>query len=726
MGERVLCGEAQKGLSTSRNNPKRGMTTSEEAKILVFLMLCPAGLIAAPLIVFGVRARMHPPDRRRLALASMVIALWATARAMACLGRPNLSAWDGLPFLGVAVFCFAAALLIRPPYLPNRSMTQTANAAGTARDMGQLLMPAGWVLILALSNRIGDGRLSNIEEMALWSLGVGLFVIGAARSGAHNAATRRRQNPEEWLFLLVVVIWALFVRFMRLGSALPVLFGDEAPFAVDALRVSRGGHVSVFMPGHQGHPWLFPVIQAPFISMLGRTLLAVRIIPALVGTLTVPAVYGMARVMFNRRVAAVAALFLAGYPVHIHFSRIGINNIIDPLFGVLCFTLLWHGLRRDSRLAFALAGVALALSQHFYSGGRLFLVLMVGLLLYLAVLRRDILRARGRGLLIMLAATAITVWPTFSYLYRTHLPLIYRARLTSIIAATQGDSLLESAIASGEVGKFLSSQLRQSLLGYIHTPDRFHFYAGHTAMLLPAAAVLFLLGVMWAAWRWWRPAEGLLLAWVLLTALLGGAMMRKTPGYARYIVATPALAVLVGLGVVRTTDYLARRIAPRLGRQRWLDWLVLSAVAILAFAGVRYYFVRHLEDLMDNMKPDTWEIQDIRLRIMQLDPEAHVHIIGDVHMHGRSVIHYFDGDRVVIHHPESPVEWGFIETPEPGPHVFFVAPKQIEDLFLLQERLPDGTLKPPPYVLRGGLAYPTYEVVVQSDTETQDRKEAPP
>jgi hypothetical protein len=41
----------------------------------------------------------------------------------------------------------------------------------------------------------------------------------------------------------------------------------------------------------------------------------------------------LARYLYDRRTATIAALVLIGYPPHIHYSRLALNNIADPLFG---------------------------------------------------------------------------------------------------------------------------------------------------------------------------------------------------------------------------------------------------------------------------------------------------------------------------------------------------------------------------------------------------------
>lgn len=701
---------------------------SDDIKVLLFLILFPAWLLLAPLVArvwpARLRVRLGSRAQRWAALLLMGAAVFLVERAVTALSSWRTPAWEGLSSLSLAAFFFAAALLVRP------AVRHVRFAFPVERRMmrwGLVLLPGVVLALWLLNNLMERGKTENLGEFGLWALAIALYMIAvvpvrAWQDGWCGLRAAWRERPAEGFFVIGVTVWALLLRLMRLNSALPVLFGDEAPFALDAMQIANGADVMVFTPGHQGHPWIFPVMQAPFVALLGRTLLAVRIWPVVFGTLTVLAVYFLAREMFDRRIAMVAAVFLAGYPVHIHFSRIGINNIIDPFFGALAFGLLWRGLRNGNRAAFVLAGIALGLGQYFYSGGRLLLVLMVGYWVYLLLFRRSVARMRWRGLLAMAGALVVTVWPTFYYLYANHIPFVYRARLTSIVESTNGPSIAAMAVADGTIHELAAGQLRDSFLGYIHVPDRFHFYAGQTAMLLPPAAMLFVLGGMWALWRLRgglalraKGAPLLLLAWVTLTALLGGALMRKTPGYARYVIAAPALAVLVALGLVWTVDFFTRRVAPFVGRRRdWVHVGMAAWLAVMSVAGVNYYFNRHLDDLMDGMKPATWEVRDLRLRIAALPYKAKVHIISsELNMHLRGVVRYFDGGREVTYHEETPVDWAFLDRLTPGYHyVFFFPTSRMQDLQILQQKLPGGRLLTPPYVLRKGVAYVGYEIVL--------------
>lgn len=684
---------------------------------------------ASPLSLSALIAVVAPGGSRRdrIAWACMGGAVAAAGLAMAFLSDPGRAPGEGLLFLAASLALFLAAAALRRPELPAWPGEIDAKAVGVPgrreRTVRAALALSGVAAILALSIALQHERLPHVAQLGAWSAGVALFIAGATpprawRSAWGGLAASWRAHPREWLFVVGCTGLALALRLFRLESAIPYLFLDEAFFARDAAFIAEGGRASIFAPAHEGQPWVLAAMQAPFVGALGRTLAAIRLPSALMGALSLPPTYLLARQLFDdRRVAAAATFFLAAYPVHMQFSRLAINNIFD-LFGVWAMALLLLGLRRGGRVAFAFAGVTLALSQYFHTGGRMYLVLTALILLYLVAARRDWLRARWRGLAVTLSAAALTACPYFYHLMATGFLLNYRASKVSLFFSPEGRQFLEWASEGEGVGAYLVEQFSNAYLAFIHTPDRVYFYGGRTAMLLPPAAAAFLLGVMWLLWRWRRPAEALLLAWIGLTALLGGALVTFSPGYARYVVALPAVAVATALGVVWTLDYLApalrlRRVAG--DRRRLANGLAVVVIAALAVVNVDYYFGRHLADFQRDFGPRPWQLIDVRERVRALPPGVKFHVISwNFEIQATLEMGFFHPGRAIqYHNEEHGVDWRFIDVLEPGTHVFFVSPYQLQDLETLVASLPGGEFHQPPYQLQEGEPYLEYWVRVE-------------
>jgi len=484
-----------------------------------------------------------------------------------------------------------AALWLRPdwgvPALP------AATTAAVDRRVRWLPLIAGLALLVLLGLRGGQfvlpvmiHQILNIHvQVALLLAGGALLVMGvggARRSDLHTLRTWIAANRREILLVLAIMTVALAIRAYRIEDTVRA-FIDEGPF-VNAVAVMRENPaVPLAAPIHPTNSFtrLFTYMQMILSDVFGSSLGMFRFASAICGALTAGALYGLARMLFDRRTAFIAAILLAVLPPHIHLSRSGINNIVDPLFGVLALSFFARGVQTRSRLDYALAGFMLGLLPYFYEGGELLfppLVLLWALLLALGRGPRPSLRGVGWMLLVALGLALPVYYTNLSY----DLPVFTRLN----DASAGRDYLLAVLIAPNgfeHLGTFLSQRLLPPLLHYVHSPDTSLFYGGETALLLPWLVPLFLLGLFHALRH---TSSALLTVWVLVTAL-GNSLILYPDWTARFVVAMPAVTLLCAVGLRYTLPLLGWRVLRRGSITR--GFLVAAAVAQLA-----YYFGPHL------------------------------------------------------------------------------------------------------------------------------------
>ena len=99
------------------------------------------------------------------------------------------------------------------------------------------------------------------------------------------------------LVALVLIVAAL--RLHRLSDIPPGLYHDEGAHGVDALRVLEGEH-AVFFPENNGREGLIVYAVAPFVAVLGRTMLALRLPVALASAGTVFVLFWLGQVLFGK------------------------------------------------------------------------------------------------------------------------------------------------------------------------------------------------------------------------------------------------------------------------------------------------------------------------------------------------------------------------------------------------------------------------------------------
>jgi len=161
----------------------------------------------------------------------------------------------------------------------------------------------------------------------------------------------QRHFSTEWFLIVGLTILALVVRLYQLAELPPGLHYDEAANGVDALDI-LSGRFSIFFERNNGREPLFIYLQAISIALLGATPFALRATSAVVGALTVPAIYWMVKEAFigtefkAHWLALWTALFVTFSYWHLNFSRIGYRAILLPLLASVAFAWFWRAWRK--------------------------------------------------------------------------------------------------------------------------------------------------------------------------------------------------------------------------------------------------------------------------------------------------------------------------------------------------------------------------------------------
>ena len=211
--------------------------------------------------------------------------------------------------------------------------------------------------------------------------------------------------------LILLTILGAFLRLFQLGAA--SLWLDEATtltFARQSIAQIWGSLSSA----SEYHPPLFYWMEH-FMLALGESEFVLRLIPAIVGILTVPAFYLVGTELHDRNTGILAAALLAFSPFHIYYSQEARDYALMLLFFSLAFFFFLRLLRSWGRRDALLFGIfaALAFWGHFYA-----FVPILGLFIFALVLKaRDMARDLRAAipLLISIAVFAILTIPLLYY-----------------------------------------------------------------------------------------------------------------------------------------------------------------------------------------------------------------------------------------------------------------------------------------------------------------------
>jgi len=381
----------------------------------------------------------------------------------------------------------------------------------------------------------------------------------------------------DWCLLLAIVALAAVLRLYALDRLPPGLYHDEAYNGLDALNVLQGQH-PIFFEANNGREPLFIYLIALSVSLLGRNPLAIRLVAALLGILTVPATYWMVRELLGRREALLAALVTATTFWHLNLSRVGFRAVSLPLFTALWLGFLARGLHRQRQRDWALAGVFLGLSFYTYLAARFAPLILLALVVYWLARRQSI---PWRGLLLLAICACIVASPLLVYALRN---------LDTFLGRSSQVSIWSPAINGGNLPGTLARHVLKTLGMFNWRGD---FIPRHNLPYRPvfdvAMGLFFLLGLVISLYRAVRRQEYalLLISWAVM--LLPTILAEGAPHFLRAVGVLPVLFVFPAIGCTTVWHVVSRR------SPRWV-----AAIGLALFFGfslyttVSDYFVRHV------------------------------------------------------------------------------------------------------------------------------------
>ncbi len=317
-------------------------------------------------------------------------------------------------------------------------------------------------------------------------------------------------------------------------------------------------------------------------SLMGRTMLAVRLPAALASVGTVIAAFWLGQTLFGRGengrptlwrgllIGGVGAGLLAVSVAQTVLGRTAFRGNFLPLFLCLCLALLWRGWSQRNWRGIVLAGVCAGLLPYTYTPARFtpFLFLLFGLsfLLPLGSFTRERVRAELPRVAIFLGITGLVAAPILIHfaLHPDHFFMRSNQLLIFQPERSQGAPLVAFL---GNVWDHLLA------FGFRSDPSWRHNFPGQP-MLNPYETLFFWFGLGMAVWRWQRPSYRLLLLWLgilLLPAVL--SRDEVVPHFLRMIGAAPTVYLLVGVGVWE---------AFRLLRERYFRGSEIKAAIVVA------------------------------------------------------------------------------------------------------------------------------------------------
>lgn len=536
-----------------------------------------------------------------------------------------------------------------------------------AADEGHLLVTLAWAASIALY--------------------AGAVLYGRGTSPSRPPAPAPSSIVVGTLIALGVV--GLVLRVAWLGSVPFVLGGDEAGQGLETLRVLSGEIGSPFALGRLSMPTATFFVNAVSVWLLGPSTTALRLPWALIGSATVLVTYGLtARVLGDRATALTAAALLAFYHYHLHYSRLALNNIADPLLVGVALLFLFRALDRKGCADWLGTGLVCGAALYAYPGARLTLGVVALTLACAAWVQRMPPRREVRGWLVALGAFALVAAPMIQYGLR--FPDDFNARINQVGILHNGWLVNEIALRQQGAAAILTDQFLRAALAFHAYPDRTVQYGLPEPLLDPLFGALFAAGLVLATIRTVRTSDvGLfgMLVWWWSAVIFGGMLTDTTPSSPRLVTTTVPVCVFTAYGISAVATRLAawtRVPAPAVR---------VAAVALFGAFSLHGYFVVFTPQRIAG-GPHAELSTVLGPRLTALPPSTAVFFHGAPAMHADfPTLSYLARD-VRIDDVADPLAGALPATmTDAGDAMFVILPHRSEDLAVLQRALGPGTVE---------------------------------
>lgn len=453
---------------------------------------------------------------------------------------------------------------------------------------------------------------SPLVSLGMWAISIGLFIY------AGWTTDLRKVRFPVWpvVLSLVFFVGAFAIRAFDTTNIPIYLTGDEASGGLSAFVFTDGLTNNIFNLGWYSFPSLFFFIESIFIRILGATTPALRIVSALGGALTVGVLVLVVRQMFGMRAAVIAGLCLLFSHYHIHFSRLGLNNIWDGLGFVVTAGAFWYAWKAEKKSAFVLTGLAVGFSQYFYTTSK-GLVILIGLWLFIKLFtdRKKLFRLLP-DLILMVLAACVVVLPLAFYYFKYPHALMEPANRVSVLGDWLPNAVRDRGLPAWRI---ILEQASTALLAFTDVPLRYWYTPGVPA-LRENLAWAFYMGMVFLLFRIKDDRTWMVLIWLFIF-FLAGAASDSPPAAQRYVASIPVCMIIVAVGIDRIAELITKS---------WPHWrklttaLVLTVVVLLAVDDSRFYYfeytresqssvensaiTQHLADYLAYTSPE-WEVQ---------------------------------------------------------------------------------------------------------------------
>jgi len=251
------------------------------------------------------------------------------------------------------------------------------------------------------------------------------WAIGLSLLAAFLLITVRvlKKTSERLDFLIAILLFiAAFLPRLSLATRASLHIDEGGLFWAGALRFLNNDWKWPIEYTVSGYPPLFFYLLAGFIFLFGNSIMAIRTISILSGSLAVVVQYFLAKSLFCRKVALASSLFLGFASYHILYSGTATSDSSVILLILSFAYFFWIGWKRNVWKYYALSGFLLGLA---FDVKYVVIAVVPAVILFILWIKKSLRSLFDWKLLVLGASFLVTILPVqYTYLISEFNPII--------------------------------------------------------------------------------------------------------------------------------------------------------------------------------------------------------------------------------------------------------------------------------------------------------------
>ena len=365
------------------------------------------------------------------------------------------------------------------------------------------------------------------------------------------------KNNKTLIILLAIIVLTSFFRIWQLSSIPPGIYPDEAINGNEALSFPG----KIFYPENNGREGLFINLIMESFLLFGISVWSLRIVPAIIGILTILGMYLLVKELFKKQeyanfIALSSSFLMAVSFWHVNFSRIGFRAILVPLILVFSFYFLLKGFNNlcERKKEFLISGAIFGIGFYTYIAFRMSVILiaLVFFLFWIIFKNKGLQKKFLHSIKWWILACVIIALPIGIYFLGNPEYFVSRAGGVSIFAQDSNTPI--SQIAA--LGKSLIVHL--GMFNVFGDYNWRHNISGSPILFWPVG-IMFLIGFIYSIFalvkgirkkdHWSSAIFGTLIGWWIVLLLPGILTYEGIPHSLRIIGAIPPVFIFSALGL---------------------------------------------------------------------------------------------------------------------------------------------------------------------------------